>query len=58
MEQKKQNSEVVAKALGEKVVQELGRLLVQKNRDSRTLRRLLQRAGVDRSKLNVREVLS
>lgn len=46
-------SEDVAEALATKIVQELGRLCVQRNRDNRDLRRLFRRIGIDRHALGV-----
>ena len=47
------DSEAVAHALASKIVQELGRLVVQRNRDNRDLTRLFRRIGLDRRALGV-----
>lgn len=47
------NSEDVARAVVSSVVQELGRLLVQRNRDNRELRRILRYSGISRHALGV-----
>lgn len=47
------NSELIAQALASKIVQELGRLVVQRNRDNRDLTRLFRRIGLDRRALGV-----
>lgn len=49
----KTNSEDVARAICAKVVEELGRLVVQRNRDNRDLRRILRYSGIDRHALGV-----
>lgn len=47
------NSEDLARAICAKVVTELGRLVVDRNRDNRELRRILRYSGISREALNV-----